>query len=80
MPVDALGLFNQWGFAGLMVWCLFALIIFLLKTHKAERQEWLDAFKESMSLADTRQAESNAVIRELASVVRVANERTRRTD
>jgi hypothetical protein len=79
MPADSTN-FATYGLEGLVIFSLFALIIFLVNEHKAERKEWIDAYRDIGKLSDDRQKETNEVIRELVTVVQVSNERTRRTD
>lgn len=62
--------FVDLGPPGIVIGALFAFIYFLIKEHRAERQEWLTAYRDQSKIIDDRQIETNAVIRELASVVR----------
>lgn len=78
MPIDHIESWAQNGFSGLVVGALFAFVLFLMKEHRAERQEWLDAYKEQSKLMDTRQNETNTVMRELVSVVKETNIRQQR--
>jgi hypothetical protein len=66
--------FSDMGPPGLVIGALFAFIYFLVKEHRAERQEWLIAYREQSKIIDERQVETNAVIRELSAVVRSAYE------
>jgi hypothetical protein len=65
--------FTDLGPPGLVIGALFAFIYFLVREHRAERQEWLIAYREQSKIIDERQIETNTVIRELASVVRESN-------
>ncbi|UOA08339.1 hypothetical protein [Methylobacter sp. S3L5C] len=73
MPIDHIDSWGQFGLSGLVIAALFAFIWFLVKEHKAERQEWIVAYREQTRLVDDRQVETNNVIRELVSVVRESN-------
>ncbi len=73
MPIDHIDSWSQFGLSGLVIAALFAFIWFLVKEHKAERQEWIVAYREQTRLVDDRQVETNNVIRELVSVVRESN-------
>ncbi len=73
MPIDHIDSWSQFGLSGLVIAALFAFIWFLVKEHKAERQEWIVAYREQTRLVDERQVETNNVIRELVSVVRESN-------
>ncbi len=75
MPIDHIDSWSQFGLSGLVIAALFAFCWFLVKEHKAERQEWITAYREQSSLMDERQSETNGVIRELVAVVREANKR-----
>ena len=79
MPAES-SIFASYGLPGLVIFSLFALIVFLIKEHQAERREWLEAYRQGIKLSDDRQKESNEVMRELVAVVQLSNERTRRTD
>lgn len=65
--------FIDLGPPGLVIGALFAFIYFLIKEHRAERQEWIQAYREQSKIIDDRQVETNSVIRELSSVVRETN-------
>jgi hypothetical protein len=80
MPIDHVDSWSQFGLPGLVIAALFALLCFLVKEHRAERQEWITAYREQSRLADDRQSETNGVIRELAAVIRESNARRRATD
>ena len=73
MPIDNSSDFTNYGFPGLVVAALLAFLYYLLKEHKAERQEWISAYRDQSRLMDTRQSETNNVIRELVAVVRESN-------
>lgn len=75
MPIDHVDSWGQFGLPGLVIAALFALVYFLVKEHKAERQEWITAYREQSRLADDRQSETNDVIRELSSIIRESNAR-----
>jgi len=77
MPIDRIDSWAQFGLPGLVIAALFMFIWFLVKEHKAERQEWIAAYREQSALMDDRQRETNGVIRELVSVVRESNARMR---
>lgn len=66
------GLAN-FGLSGVVIAALFAFVYFLVKEHRAERQEWITAYREQSKLQDDRQVETNGVIREMVSVVKEAN-------
>ena len=72
MPIDTAS-FSQIGLPGSVIAALLSLIYFLIKEHKAERREWIIAYREQSVMIDGRQVETNTVIRELVSVVREAN-------
>jgi aspartyl aminopeptidase len=71
---------GEFGLSGLVISALFAYLIFLIKEHRAERAEWIQAYRDSIRLSDDRMSETNAVMRELVSVVREQNARRRHTD
>jgi len=73
MPVENVDTWSQFGLAGLVISALFAFIWFIVKTHQAERSEWMSAYKDQSKMADARQAETNDVIRELTGVIRELN-------
>ena len=75
MPIDHIDSWSQFGLSGLVIAALFAFCWFLVKEHKAERQEWITAYREQSQLMDERQSETNGVIRELVAVVRESNKR-----
>lgn len=72
--------FESFGLPGLVIGALFALVYFLTKEHRSERSEWLEAYKEQSEQSDTRQKETNVVIRELTAVIRESNNRRRYSD
>lgn len=76
-PVD---IWSSYGLVGLVIGSLFAVIIFLIKSHRSESREWMAVYQDQSKLSDIRQAETNAVIRELSSVIREGNARFRRGD
>jgi hypothetical protein len=80
MPIDHVDTWGQFGLSGLVIAALFALVYFLVKEHKSERQEWITAYREQSRMSDDRQSETNGVIRELSSVIRESNARHRVTD
>jgi hypothetical protein len=80
MPINHAETWGQFGLSGLVIAALFALVYFLVKEHKAERQEWITAYREQSRLADDRQSETNGVIRELSAVIRESNARRRAGD
>lgn len=65
--------FTNFGLPGVVIAALFALVYFLVREHKAERNEWITAYREQSRLMDERQCETNQVIRELVVVVRESN-------
>ena len=73
MPIDHVESWSQFGLSGVVIAALFAFIYFLIKEHRAERQEWIVAYREQTKLMDTRQTETNGVMRELVSVVKESN-------
>lgn len=73
--------FDQWsqfGLSGLVIAGLFMFCRFLITEHRAERQEWILAYREQTKLMNQTQCETNSVIRELVTVVREANLRSER--
>lgn len=76
MPIEHVDTWSQYGLPGLVIAALFMFLCFLVKEHKAERQEWLAVYREQSSLMDDRQRETNGVIRELVVVVRDSNARS----
>lgn len=72
-PIENVSTLADYGLSGLVIAALFAFIWFLVKEHKAERQEWIAAYREQSQMMDDRQTETNSVIRELVSVVRESN-------
>lgn len=70
MPIDHVDAWSQFGLAGLVIAALFAFIWFLVNTHKAERAEWLESYREHGRRSDERQKETNEVIREISAVTR----------
>ena len=73
MPIEQVDMWSQFGLSGMVIAALFAFVWFLVREHKAERQEWIIAYREQTQLMDERQRETNGVIRELVTVVREAN-------
>jgi hypothetical protein len=71
---------GDFGLSGLVISALFAYLVFLIKEHRAERSEWIQAYRDSCAVSDQRQSETNAVMRELVSVVREQNARRRHDD
>lgn len=67
--------FSQFGLSGLVIAALFMFCRFLITEHRAERQEWIIAYREQSKLMNETQAETNTVIRELVTVVKQANMR-----
>ncbi len=80
MPIDTPGPWAEFGLPGLVIFALFCYLVFLIKEHRAERQEWLQAYRDSVKISDDRAQETNAVMRELVAVVREQNNRRRLTD
>ncbi|MGZ4955294.1 MAG: hypothetical protein ACXV8Q_09280 [Methylobacter sp.] len=77
MPIEHADSWAQFGLPGLVIAALFTFIWFLIKEHRAERQEWITAYREQSATMDDRQKETNGVIRELVSAVRESNVRLR---
>ena len=77
MPIDNVDVWSQYGLAGLVIAALFAEIWFLIRVHASERKEWLTVYKDHAERSDTRQSESNAVLRDLTAVIEVSNARRR---
>ncbi len=75
MPIENVNSWSQFGLSGLVIAALFAYLVFLIKEHRAERQEWLQAYRDSVRIADDRAQETNQVMRELVAVVRAQNDR-----
>lgn len=73
-------LFSQYGLAGLVIACLFSFVVFLIKEHRAERDEWRTFFGESIDQLIAVQKENNQVVRELSRVMDAANNRGRNYD
>ena len=73
MPVEHVDPWSEFGLAGLVIAALFAYIWFMMKSHQAERSEWMSAYKDQSRMADSRQAETNEVVRELTAVIRELN-------
>ena len=69
--------FGDYGLAGLVILALFCVVIFLVREHRAERQEWLAAYRSQTTMMDNRQGETNDVIRTLSVVIGELNERHR---
>lgn len=76
--MDLISLFKVHGFNGLIVGSLFWLIYFLLCQHRAERKEWLDAYKDMSAKSVSLLQENNAVLRGLAETMKEANMRYRK--
>ena len=70
---------SQFGLSGLVIAALFMFCRFLITEHRAERQEWIIAYREQSKLMNETQTETNSVIRELVTVVREANARSARS-
>jgi len=66
MDIGTLSKFVELGLAGVAVVGLFALVFFLLKAHKKERDEWRQD-------AGERHQETTAVLKELTTVIDTAN-------
>ena len=69
---------SQFGLSGLVIAALFMFCRFLITEHRAERQEWIIAYREQSKLMNETQGETNTVIRELVTVVKEANARSAR--
>ena len=80
MPIENVNNWSQFGLPGLVIAALFAYLVFLIKEHRAERQEWLQAYRDSVKISDERAQETNTVMRELVAVVRAQNDRRRGSD
>lgn len=76
--------FAQFGLAGLILGVFFITLVFVLKQHastvrgvvnrmsedhKESNEAWRKSFVEHSSRADIRQAETNAVLRDLTGVI-----------
>jgi hypothetical protein len=55
-------------------------ILRLLEMQNDERKEWIEAFRQFVEKSDSRQAETNTVIRGLTVEFQRLNERGRRYD
>lgn len=75
--VDSFEAWSQFGISGLVIAALLAMIVFLVKEHRLERKEWIIAYQRCMEMINETQKETNEVIRELATAVRIQNERRR---
>lgn len=75
-----LDIWNQYGLPGLVIGALFIFLVYVIREHKAERAEWLTAYKEMSKMSDIRQSETNLVIRELITVIHQSNNRRREYD
>mgnify|MGYP003350685952 CR=1 FL=1 len=73
MPIENVNNWSEYGLGGLVIAALFAFLIYVVKIHKEERSEWVDAYKEQSRIADSRQSETNAVLRDLVAVVKEVN-------
>lgn len=62
--------FTNYGLGGAVISALFGLIIYMIRDHKAEREQWLTAYKEAAKMADERQAITNHVLRDLVETRR----------
>jgi len=72
-PIDPVDSWSQFGLSGLVIAALFLFCRFLITEHRAERQEWIIAYREQSKLMNETQTETNQVIRELVTVVKEAN-------
>jgi len=69
MQIEHADSWAQFGLGGLVIAALFMLVYFLVREHRAERQEWIQAYKDQTTLSDSRQSETNDVIRELTKAI-----------
>jgi len=76
-PIDPVDSLSQFGLSGLVIAALFLFCRFLITEHRAERQEWIIAYREQSKLMNETQTETNQVIRELVTVVKEANVKIR---
>ncbi|MBE0434645.1 MAG: hypothetical protein IBX56_02445 [Methylomicrobium sp.] len=81
MLVDGgVDVWSQFGLSGLVIAALFALIWFLVREHRAERSEWIVAYREQADKMLDAQRESNDVTRTLTAVVERLAKRHRASD
>lgn len=80
MPIENVASWSEFGLPGMIIAALFALVVFFVREHRAERQEWITAYSESVVKSDSRQAETNEVIRELVAAISISNARHRTDD
>ncbi|WP_427501365.1 hypothetical protein ACQE3E_06590 [Methylomonas sp. MED-D] len=80
MPIEHADKWADFGLGGMVIAALFGFIWFLVREHRAERREWLDAFKiQSQQMIDVAR-ESNDVTRALTSAVERQASRRRADD
>ena len=76
MSIDHIDNWAQFGLAGLVIAALFMMLKYLTCEHRAERKEWIVAYREQSKMMTETQVETNAVIRELVSAVKESNIRS----
>lgn len=81
MPaIEQLTLFEKYGLPGLVIAALFALIVYLHRSHREDRREWLEAFKiTSQNLIEVTR-ESNEATKALTVAVERQSGYRRATD
>lgn len=82
--------FAQFGIAGAILAVFFIVLIFIMRQHadtvkgivtrmsadhRDSNESWRSTFIEHSNRADSRQAETNAVLRDLSSIMSYANRR-----
>jgi hypothetical protein len=80
MPIGSIDNWAQFGLGGVVIFALFVFLIYVVRLHKDERASWVDAYIQQTKMMDERQAETNAVIRDLVKVMSENNSRRRRYD
>lgn len=76
MEAQLVSSFAALGPPGLIIGALFSFCYYLIRVHKEERKEWIEAYKEATKMMDTRQAETNSVLLNLVSSYRLLTERS----
>lgn len=80
MPIDHIDIWDKYGLPGLVIAALFVLVWYLTKEHRAERSEWILAYRAQSEQAIEAQRESSEVIRNLAVVIERSASRRRVDD